>query len=313
MEDILTVEEAATLLRVSRQTLYLAIRSGEFPHFRIGSKIRIRKTDIEQIISGGISVSTRAKETGEFDQCVTQQSGHLPPQAMKGRRQTLEPSSSGAVDSLGGEKLTPLFSKNHESIRDYFAVLPGGRYYPTDPATAATMGHGQAIFESLILDRAFSDVDEVEVRKYAGAVLKACTHGSPDAIETLLNWFSEYLDIGPRLRRNQVLTRKKDGGARLIGFSACFLYAILCRLGVSNYCNPNFNLYRKNGEFDGEPLLLEEVVDLYCDSDVKRDACYRANRWDFGERFDQRVYLAADFCIKAFQNQGIKIGTSPYF
>ncbi len=41
--DVLTVTEAATLLGISRNTLYDAIGRGEVPHQRIGKLIRLSR------------------------------------------------------------------------------------------------------------------------------------------------------------------------------------------------------------------------------------------------------------------------------
>ncbi len=43
MEDVLTVEEAATLLKLGRNALYEAIGRGEVPHRRIGKQIRLSR------------------------------------------------------------------------------------------------------------------------------------------------------------------------------------------------------------------------------------------------------------------------------
>ena len=42
----LTVQEVASYLRVSRQTVYTLIRDGKIPHFKIGNKVRIKRTDL---------------------------------------------------------------------------------------------------------------------------------------------------------------------------------------------------------------------------------------------------------------------------
>ena len=45
----LTVDEVAKILRVSRQTIYVLCRKGELPHFKVGTKLRFKKADIEAI------------------------------------------------------------------------------------------------------------------------------------------------------------------------------------------------------------------------------------------------------------------------
>lgn len=49
-EQSMTVDEVAKLLRVSRQTIYNAIRAGKIPHFRVGNKVRFNRADIEAIM-----------------------------------------------------------------------------------------------------------------------------------------------------------------------------------------------------------------------------------------------------------------------
>ena len=46
-EGTLTVPEVAQMLRVSRQTIYNLIREGKIPHFRVGSKVRFNRKDVE--------------------------------------------------------------------------------------------------------------------------------------------------------------------------------------------------------------------------------------------------------------------------
>jgi len=45
--ETLTVQEVASYLRVSRQTVYTLIREGKIPHFKIGNKVRIKRTDLD--------------------------------------------------------------------------------------------------------------------------------------------------------------------------------------------------------------------------------------------------------------------------
>ena len=50
MENLpLTVDEVAKILRVSRQTIYVLCREGKLPHFKVGTKLRFKKADIEAI------------------------------------------------------------------------------------------------------------------------------------------------------------------------------------------------------------------------------------------------------------------------
>lgn len=45
--ETLTVQEVANYLRVSRQTVYVMIRAGQIPHFKVGTKVRIKRADLD--------------------------------------------------------------------------------------------------------------------------------------------------------------------------------------------------------------------------------------------------------------------------
>lgn len=54
MPDLLTVEEAAERLRLSRGFLYQLIRRGEIPTVKIGKARRIRPADLERFITAHV-------------------------------------------------------------------------------------------------------------------------------------------------------------------------------------------------------------------------------------------------------------------
>lgn len=47
--EFLTVNEAAEILRVSRDTVFSLIRSGKLPAFKVGKQFRIRRDTINNI------------------------------------------------------------------------------------------------------------------------------------------------------------------------------------------------------------------------------------------------------------------------
>ena len=57
--ETLTVQEVASYLRVSRQTVYTMIREGKIPHFKVGNKVRIKRADLEAL------TNTQPQTTGE--------------------------------------------------------------------------------------------------------------------------------------------------------------------------------------------------------------------------------------------------------
>jgi len=48
--DVLTVEEVAKLLKLSKITIYRLIKTGEIPAYKIGASWRINKEDLESYI-----------------------------------------------------------------------------------------------------------------------------------------------------------------------------------------------------------------------------------------------------------------------
>jgi putative molybdopterin biosynthesis protein len=59
LEASMTVPEVAKLLRMSRQTIYNMIREGRIPHFRIGTKVRFNRADLDALMQ------TKPVTTGE--------------------------------------------------------------------------------------------------------------------------------------------------------------------------------------------------------------------------------------------------------
>jgi excisionase family DNA binding protein len=48
---VLTVEEAAEILGISRPTAYQGIQSGEIPHIRIGRRILVPRAALEKLLA----------------------------------------------------------------------------------------------------------------------------------------------------------------------------------------------------------------------------------------------------------------------
>jgi putative molybdopterin biosynthesis protein len=55
----LTVPEVAKMLRMSRQTIYNMVKSGDIPHFRVGNKVRFNRADLDALMQ------TKPVTTGE--------------------------------------------------------------------------------------------------------------------------------------------------------------------------------------------------------------------------------------------------------
>ncbi len=48
--DVLTVDEVAKLLKLSKITIYRLIKTGEIPAYKIGASWRVNKEDLENYI-----------------------------------------------------------------------------------------------------------------------------------------------------------------------------------------------------------------------------------------------------------------------
>jgi len=62
MQDILTVDEIVKILRVSRQTIYVMCKEEKIPHFKVGTKLRFKKSDIDAL------TNTEVKPKGEVNE-----------------------------------------------------------------------------------------------------------------------------------------------------------------------------------------------------------------------------------------------------
>lgn len=51
-QTVLTIEEAARVLRISRQSAYEAARRGEIPTVRIGRRLLVPKRRLERLLDG---------------------------------------------------------------------------------------------------------------------------------------------------------------------------------------------------------------------------------------------------------------------
>lgn len=50
--DVLTVEQVAELLRISRGSAYEGVRTGEIPALRVGRTIRVPKYRLQELLGG---------------------------------------------------------------------------------------------------------------------------------------------------------------------------------------------------------------------------------------------------------------------
>jgi len=57
--DVLTVEEVAKLLKLSKITIYRFIKTGEIPAYKIGASWRINRKDLENYIESKKAVSSK--------------------------------------------------------------------------------------------------------------------------------------------------------------------------------------------------------------------------------------------------------------
>ena len=60
-----TVEDAAVLLQLGRQTAYDAVKKGDIPHIRIGSRIRVPSAALRSLMEKLEPAKTAATEVAE--------------------------------------------------------------------------------------------------------------------------------------------------------------------------------------------------------------------------------------------------------
>ena len=66
--ETVTVPEVAEFLRVPRQTIYMMVKNGKIPHFRVGSKVRFKRSDIEALAVPTVKTATKPVTNGVEDE-----------------------------------------------------------------------------------------------------------------------------------------------------------------------------------------------------------------------------------------------------
>lgn len=66
--ETVTVPEVAEFLRVSRQTIYMMVKNGKIPHFRVGSKVRFKRSDVEALAIPTVKLETKPVTNGVEDE-----------------------------------------------------------------------------------------------------------------------------------------------------------------------------------------------------------------------------------------------------
>ena len=51
-QEVHTVEETASILRVGKNTVYAAVRKGEIPSIRIGDRILVPRIALQRMLNG---------------------------------------------------------------------------------------------------------------------------------------------------------------------------------------------------------------------------------------------------------------------
>jgi len=60
--DILDVDEAAALLKVSKKTIYTRVKNNAIPHAKLGRKLLFSRAKLTQWVSDGADLATRAED-----------------------------------------------------------------------------------------------------------------------------------------------------------------------------------------------------------------------------------------------------------
>ncbi len=75
--DVLTVEQTAGILAISRGTAYEGVRTGQIPSVRIGRIIRVPKYALEHLLNGTGSADEGPHENGAGGNGAAQKGGVL--------------------------------------------------------------------------------------------------------------------------------------------------------------------------------------------------------------------------------------------
>ena len=65
---LLTLDEAAALLQVSKRTLHRMIKINELPAFKVGGQWRVRETQLRQWVEHRESSGTGRERKGDFEE-----------------------------------------------------------------------------------------------------------------------------------------------------------------------------------------------------------------------------------------------------
>lgn len=65
---LLTLDEAAALLQVSKRTLHRMIKINELPAFKVGGQWRVRETQLRQWVEHRESRVTERERKGDFEE-----------------------------------------------------------------------------------------------------------------------------------------------------------------------------------------------------------------------------------------------------
>lgn len=57
--EVLTVDEVARLLKVSRQTIYVMVRNNQIDHFRIGNSVRFTREALDRLMTPKTATETK--------------------------------------------------------------------------------------------------------------------------------------------------------------------------------------------------------------------------------------------------------------
>jgi excisionase family DNA binding protein len=63
---LLTLDEAAALLQVSKRTLHRMIKTNELPAFKVGGQWRLRETQLRQWVEDQESSGTERERKGDY-------------------------------------------------------------------------------------------------------------------------------------------------------------------------------------------------------------------------------------------------------
>ena len=191
VEDLLTVQETAELLRINKNTVYEMIKRGELPHYKIGKQIRVRRGDIESRLAPAAAPASPPPEPAR---------GAPGPMILCGQ----DPSLDLIAAHFNGLRGMPQMLRSHQGSYNALVELYSGR---ASIATAHLWDEKASAYNLTYIEKLLPGTSAVVIRLFGRAVGFLTAKGNPKGI-------GEWADLArPDVK---MVNREKGSGIRVL-------------------------------------------------------------------------------------------------